>query len=411
MKRITKFIGFSRKPREAVTYIMKKMKIRLLLFTLTFVSLHLNSQVVPPKEIYVPEILDHKIAMNLSDVFPDFSYTLLEATNGSYIGKIEMLFMDQNLILVYESMAKKLLRFSKDGRFVGEFMRRGNGPGEFIEIKSIDGNGNGALLILRNGQYIDIMDYEGHLVKTLRLSGTPVIARWVNPNVIALFYPYPNYYLNEGYEIDFIDRNGKLISRELKHSMKDTGSGIGTYIICQHNQGSLYYWNPQNDTVFTISQSAKVYPRYIFTHNGRHSDAMKTRTATYSPSLDAAYIVDLYHEWGDYIFISGFNTRISYLGLINKKRNISGDVNYDMKKWTYKGLLNDVDGGMSFWPGQNQPDGSVTKPIDAINLLEIIEHNRSIGLKVDPAKKAAFQKEVSEKVTELSNPIIMRIAK
>lgn len=387
------------------------MKIRLLLLTLSVLSLELNSQEAPPREIYVPGIIDHKIDLNLSDVFPDFSYTLLEATKGSYIGKIGMLFMDQNIILVYENKANELLRFSKDGRFVGEFMTRGNGPGEFIEITSIDGNGNRELLILRNGEYIDIMDYEGHLLKSLRLSVTPMMARWVNPNVIALFYPYPRYYQNGGYEIAFIDRNGKVISREMKHSMKDTGSGVGTYAICQHNLGSLYYWSPQNDTVFTISQSAKVYPRYIFTHNRRHSDAMKTRTASNSPSLDGVYIVESFHEWGDYIFISGANNRISYLGLINKKRNISGNINYDMKKWTYNGLLNDVDGGISFWPGQNQPDGSLTKSTDVINLLETIEHNQSFGIKVNPAKKAGFQKEVIEKVTELSNPIIMRIAK
>jgi len=387
------------------------MKIRLLLITLSWLSLQLNSQIVPPKEIYVPGIIDHKIELNLSDVFPEFNYTLLETTKGSYIGKIGMLFIDQNLLLIYDSPSKKLLRFSKDGRFVGEFMTRGNGPGEFIEITSIDGNGKGLLLILRNGAFIDIMDYEGHMVKTLRLSKTPAIARWVNPDVIALFYPYPKYYMNEGFEIDFIDRNGKVISRELKHSMKDTGSGVGTYTICQHNQGSLYYWNPQNDTVFTISQAARVYPRYVFTHNQRHSDAMKTRTTAYSPSLDGVYIVESFHEWGDYVFISGANNRISYLGLINKKRNISGNVNYDMKKWTYKGLLNDVDGGMSFWPGQNQPDGSITKSIDVVNLFETIEHNQSFGLKVDPGKKAGFQKDVIEKVTEQSNPIIMRIDK
>ncbi|MCX6226047.1 MAG: 6-bladed beta-propeller [Bacteroidia bacterium] len=387
------------------------MKIRLLLITLSWISLQLNSQVIPPKEIYVPGIIDHKIELNLSGVFPYFSYTLLETTKGSYVGKIEMLFMDQNLILLYDGQSKKLLRFSKDGRFVGEFMTRGNGPGEFIEISSIDGNGEGAVLILKNGDCIDIMDYEGHLVKTFRLSVTPAIARWVNPNVIALFYPYPRYYQNGGYEIDFIDRSGKVISRELKHSMKDTGSGVGTYTICQHNQGSLYYWNPQNDTVFTISRSAGVYPRYIFTHDQRHSDAMKTRTARYSPSLDGVYIVASYHEWGDYIFLSGYNNKISYLGLINKKRNISGDINYDMKKCTWDGLLNDVDGGMPFWPERNQPDGSMTKSIDAIKLLEICERNKLFGLKFDPAKKIGFQKEVFEKVTESSNPIIMRIDK
>jgi len=113
------------------------VKLRLLLIALSLISLQLNSQIVPPKEIYVPGIIDHKIELNLSDVFPDFAYTLLETTKGSYIGKIRMLFMDQNLLLVYDSQSQKLLKFSKDGRFIGEFMRNADpGPGKPVENQS-----------------------------------------------------------------------------------------------------------------------------------------------------------------------------------------------------------------------------------------------------------------------------------
>ena len=74
-------------------------------------------------------------------------------------------------------------------------------------------------------------------------------------------------------------------------------------------------------------------------------------------------------------------------------------------------MLNDVDGGMPYWNGRNQPDGSVAVTIEAVSLLEILERNRVIGLKTDPAKKERFQKEVLGRITESSHPVIMRIGK
>lgn len=384
--------------------------IRAFTLLLLLLSGQLDAQKVPPGIIHIPDLIDKKIELNLSDLCPDIFYTVLETTKESYIGTVGYLFMDQNLILVYDSQSHKLLRFTKDGRFAGEFMSQGKGPGEYVDISSIDGNGRGELLIMRDAAYIDILNYEGKRLKTIRLSWTPRVVRWVNPQVIALFYPNPAFYRNEGFEVTFMDLDGKVLSRGLKHSMKDTGTGLGTYTICQRNKGSLYYWNPQTDTVYTISPSAEIHPRYIFTHDRRHSDAMKNRSETYAPSLDGMYLVDAYCEWGDYLFVSGANNRLVYRGLFNKKKKIGGDVNYNhYSKLTWHGLFNDVDGGMHFWPGQNQPDGSLAKVWNADQLLEIYEHNKTIGIKIDPGRRSRFEQEVIGRITKSSNPVIMRM--
>jgi hypothetical protein len=138
---------------------------------------------------------------------------------------------------------------------------------------------------------------------------------------------------------------------------------------------------------------------------------MKTRTADYSPSLDHKYFVESCYEWADYLFISRGNNRIVFRGVVNLNKNLSGDTNYDLKRWTWQGLLNDVDGGMPFWPGWNQPDGSITSVIDAGDLIGIYNHNLTLGLQLDPVKQARFKKEVISRLTEMSNPVIMRIAK
>ena len=66
---------------------------------------------------------------------------------------------------------------------------------------------------------------------------------------------------------------------------------------------------------------------------------------------------------------------------------------------------------MPFWHWAIQPDGSVTRVIEATRLLDIFEHNQKIGLKVDMVKHARFKKEVIDKLTDNSNPVIMKIAK
>lgn len=365
-------------------------------------------QEATPK-ISIPDLLDNKTDLNLSDIFSEISYIALESGRASYISRVKELIVDDDFILVLDRDFPKLLQFDRDGSFVGEFLNRGKGPGEFFEISSIDENENRELLILRNGQYLDILSYNSKVKNTIKFERTPKMAKWVTTNVIAMFYPYSSYFRNDGYEISFIDRSGTILKRALKRPFVPTERrGMGARIRIGRNNGSLFYWNHQSDTVYTITESMEVFPRYVFQHDERNIPVEKYKNPNTTRS-DGMYTVESYSEWGDYIFVFIVYDRHGFRGVINKNQNLSGNVIGNYNQWTEPGLLNDIDGGSAFWPRTSQVDGSNVIALDPILLMETFKHNIEIGLSVDSKKQELLKESVIDHLNVMSNPVLMRV--
>lgn len=371
------------------------------------VSCELQNETTP--QINIPDLIEKKIDLKLSDVFSEVSYIPLESSSVSYISRVKQFIVDNEFILVLDLDYPKLLQFTEQGSFVGEFMEKGRGPGEFFEIGSIDVNEKRELLILRNGQYIDILDYNKTLKNSIKFDKTPKMARWVTPEIIVVFYPYSSYFRNDGYEITFIDRNGNVLKRALRRQFAPNEKrGMGARIISGRNNGTIYYWSHQCDTVYTITKSMEVYPRCVFQHDGRHIPVEKFRNPNTTRS-ENTYSVESYSEWGDYKFVFFIYGRHGFRGVINRNLNLSGNVIFDYNEWREPGLLNDIDGGFAFWPNESQIDGSKVIALDPILLQNTYNHNIEIELSVDSEKQEFLKKSIIDRLNIMSNPVLMRV--
>ena len=359
--------------------------------------------------INIPELIDNKIDLKLADVFTEISYTILETNKDIYLSRVNSIIANDDFVLVLDNRYQKFLQFDKNGSFVKEFMKKGKGPGEFLEIGSLDVNNNQEVLLLRNGEYMDIYEFDGKRKNSIKLDRTPDLARWVTQDIIALIFPFPFYYFNDGYEITFIDRNGKVLKNALKRNNDDKVKGRGAKIRVSKNNGSLFYWNHQCDTVFTISSSLDVYPRYVFQHDERHIPVNKYSDYNFQPNLEGQYTVESYNEWGEYIFIYIAYNHHAVMGVINTELNLIGDVISNYDKWTYRGLLNDIDGGVPFWPNKPQIDGSIVKALDANVLIESFNHNIEIDLAVDKASQNQLRDSIINRINLMSNPVLIKV--
>jgi hypothetical protein len=385
------------------------MRFPILLFGV-FLSIGLNAQEKKSiAHISIPELIDKKINLNLSDVFPEVSYIPLESNKDNLIGIVNSLVVDKDFILIYDRKNTKLLQFDGKGSFVRPFMNRGKGPKEFGEISAIDANDNKELLIMREGQFIDIIRYDGTLIKTITLTVTPQSARWLNNDIMVLIFPFPNYLYNEGYEVCFMDRQGKVLKKTLKRPIEKVSRGSGSRARMGWNNGELYYWFHQSDTIYTITKSMEVYPRYALAHDRRHIPVDKYSISGFQPILDQQYTVESYDEWGDYIFINVAYNYHFFQCVFNAKLNLKGNVIAEYNKWTYSGLLNNIDGGKPFWPGSLHKDGSRVNVLDPLELSETFSHNLEIKLKVNTVKQNLLKKEVIDRINDLSNPILMKV--
>lgn len=392
---------------------------RILLFSFVFVFLYsCTEEVSESPSINVSALIDNKIELNLSDIWSRIEYIPLESNSECFIKAVKKIVFDDNHILLYDRDSRKLMLFDGLGNYLKDFMNYGRGPNEFFEITSIDCNSNHELLILRNGQFIDIVKFDQTMINTIKLSeATPKLAKWLTNDIMVLFYPYPSYLLTKGYEICFIDRNGKIIKRSLKRETKGVEYGTGSGIIrVGINNNEMYYWYRYSDTVYTIKPSMEVIPRYAFLHDDRnipYQEIIKDIDAGYTDNKK--YIVESYDEWQDYIFITMSYDRHYIRGVINQKLGVFGNTiyTYDHRiyKYIYSGLVNDIDGGFPFWPNVMPNDGSAINVIDPLRIKETTEFNLKQQFDMDARFNEKLRTEIISKINVYSNPIIMRVSK
>jgi len=360
-------------------------------------------------ELYVPDLIDNKAKISLSDIFSSITYIPLESSKDIYLNQIDFLLADEGFILVYDRKGNKLLQFNGEGIYMKEFMKSGKGPGEFFQITALDVNNKKEILVLRNGQYLDIIKEDGFLINSISFSAVPQSAKWLTDDVILLLYSFPTYLYNDGYEICFMDKGGKILNKTLKKPTSDIERGRAGRVRCGRNGSEFFYWSHQSDTVYTITKNMKVYPRYILTHDNRHIPVHKYSQTGFQPDLNQKYTVESYHEWGDYIFIFSVYNYQGNRGIINHKLGLRGNVIDDYNEWTEPGLLNTIDGGMSFWPGTNLLDGSIIRALDPIELRESFYHNLKSNLPVNAVKQELLRAELIDSLTLMSNPVLMRV--
>lgn len=79
------------------------------------------------------------------------SFVRLTAEQPSLIGKIDQLILcDSFIVVVDKRIAKSILVFNHDGKFLNRISRLGNGPGEYLLINHVAVNDNNQVCILDN---------------------------------------------------------------------------------------------------------------------------------------------------------------------------------------------------------------------------------------------------------------------
>ena len=135
----------------------------LICLTVTFAC----PQTQPILKLDIAKALETPGVCNLSSIAGKVSYVPLEAKPGSFIQNVDRFVISDDFILVADNKVGKVMKFDRTGRYVGDFMVRGNGPKEFNRIDGLDINSKGEILVLKNWSMIDICTKSGDLIKTI----------------------------------------------------------------------------------------------------------------------------------------------------------------------------------------------------------------------------------------------------
>jgi len=317
--------------------------------------------------------------LSLSDIVESIEYIRLETNADCLIGiirKSQDIIVSNNYILVYCSNTRLCYLFSRTGTFVGKIGNRGNGPGEYTNASlfSIDEKREQIVLSTSAGRLMHYnLDgkYLHSVAVDIRLSGT--ICAQFNSEYIVMHLNDPFKTGEPPFNYSVFSNEYELLSQKIKNiDYTSTQRGVGTY------PGDYWYYlyNGQlhvknavlNDTVYCINKDLIFVPKYVI-NSGR-----------YSPSTQILSDPELYQkEYNSRIFISSvFETNnfvlISY---------IYNDENfyqyYDKREYRSmlfhsapaipahffgtnfaSGIPNDYDGGLDFWPKQQNENEFIT---------------------------------------------------
>ena len=356
----------------------------------------------------VVKMNDAKIqTLYMSDYFESIEYIPLETKNECLIGNNPIFYLLDDFIVV----ADKGNCFAFD-RLTGKFIRKigthGKGAGEYLQIPHgiIINEQEKTIFFVQGDHLIEYSLLDGAAVNTPSIRISPIslnkIAYIIKEDIWAI--SCLNIYGKHPNQMLFFDRKGMIDSIPNYHVFTPKTNEVWIYpeeIFFYSYNKNVYHKYLYSDTIFKIVDR-KMQPEWIFQMKRSPHILNQVRD---TPSILSKEMVN-YHliypilETDEYIF---FNTKYQkqiHTFLFDKKR-------CEVKALEHGGFINDIDGGLTFWPivtNQNQDlaciyQADVMK--DEINNNNLREQN----VKNIPAFKK-LQALISQ-LDEEDNPIVI----
>lgn len=361
------------------TFAIKKMKLKYKYILLVIIVLQISCKYDNDKKNTSIDV-ENAVATKkysiekLSKYASSIKYVPLETSDSILINRISDIQYENGNIIINDN-DEKVYRFNSSVKFCNMIGKRGNGPGEFISVNSMD--------ISNNGNYCYILDVKPRILK-YKLDGTFI-------QIIPLTCPEKHYIksikelssdnficdLISGGEIEysFTINNDSLDVKKTKKSydslIKDNGpssAGIEYGILLKSNQ-NIHHYKPITDTIWSIDKELNISPFFTFNY-GKYKMPHESSKIYGINNIADQYIRLLsIRESSKYLFINfdfGKYSPEPISMIINKngkKREIKftnvyaifdkESKNITLMKRPAKdesGFLNDYEGEVSFWP-------------------------------------------------------------
>lgn len=72
-----------------------------------------------------------------SQIMDSVSYLSLELPDSIVVGRIKDISFEDSMIVILDKYANNVIKFSRDGRYIGQIGSKGNGPGEYISADAL----------------------------------------------------------------------------------------------------------------------------------------------------------------------------------------------------------------------------------------------------------------------------------
>jgi len=342
----------------------------------------------------------------MSDYFESIEYIPLETTDECLIGNNAFVYILDEIIVTIDS--KNCFVFDRStGKWIGKIGHEGRGPGEYSQ--------------LLRGPIVNEQDktiYFGQNDLLVEYSLTDMSASPLSFQFRPLYADHLAYIQKDlwavgllnttgdnPHQILFYDRTGVVdsIPNHYKFTLKDPRV-INVYpreIMFYRYDHEVYYKQQYNDTIFRIADK-ELHPAWIFktTKSPQALYELKGDLAALAENRGNYYLINSILETNEYLFLSAMYEKVRHSYLYDK-------VQRQVTELKENKFINDIDGGVPFWPVYTDRRQELVCVFDAYALKEEAD---------DPAPDVRNVKNISDsekfrtlvsQLNENDNPVVM----
>jgi len=385
----------------------------VILFIITGCQSSIDKETVDPiiDNIYFLDIIssiDNKTNLKISDIASEVSYLPLETTEDNLIQEIQKVVFTENFIFVADENG--LYQFNDRGGFIRQIGSLGRGPGEHSTIMNFAVNEKADIVIVQGTYSIVEYDLEGNYVKNIRrLPGQEF--EFIDQDRIV-FYKANNINSPVNLIITSLDLEPvrKFYNLNPKAATNYSLSGAPLYNFKDH----LYFKEHWNDTLFCIQDSVLI-PHIIFNESELLQDKnFEIKSSGSVPDLvsqlekvENKLMTDNILESERFVFISyrqGMNPRTHrYVRvLFDKDNSIACCLNNGE-------FINDIDGGLDFYPQQIADSRVLVQWLTAYSLkAHIASPEFAASVSEDTSMKNKLEI-LGNSLKDTDNPVLMMV--
>jgi hypothetical protein len=339
-----------------------------------------------------------------SEFIDSIKYIPLETNSNCYISDIQKIIFHENHLYIWDYNG--ILKFDSNGKFVCKIGNTGHGPGEYIQ--------NRGIIICSDTLFIN--------------SGNRILAYHTNTGDHLMTFPFKSSMffekiggsfvaLNEhnGY-IEFFDQKGHIMDsinyERFEGEIKKGGFVYPFYDIFFRTHPSLKVSTSHNDTIFEITNSHTLTPRYVV-NMGKYklpNDERFEYVGDFNKfdKLTANYIRPIPFETSRYLIFQlgkwGMACNFSTLGFNDKKADLIGLGVFDKTNRQFYLLNEDMKDCPFFYPHFSDGQNCLITYVNAVDAIDFLNKNKN-----EPIECNAFT--TATKNLKVDNNPIVIIAK
>jgi hypothetical protein len=327
---------------------MEIMKIKIVPLSILLLTFSCRTKEKNPFEISPPIFSDSNIT--LSEIADDIKYIPLD--NYIPIGiTYSIRIIDENIYLSFKDVG--IVQYDRNGKYIRNIGRKGRGPGEYRYCMAFTVDDDNKRIYIRDNDKIKVYSHLGNFLRDLPYKEYISRSSFGLEILNSLLF-IPDYIL-DGLDGDpkfnwiFLDTLGRLVSTKenTAHSFyPNYGITGGIY----NFDNKLFYFNPFNDTIFSISSDLKYNVAYIFPQDAHRRPEGGFGSDPWS-QLSSLFIVTKMFETKSFTFVEYVYQDKGAILLINKISKKTFMAYKELKKAGYQvstraSIKNDLDGGL-----------------------------------------------------------------